>query len=325
MFLRYSVSIIIFFLAINFAKCDTIDTKSGGSAPSGSPPSSSQSASAPSSGGQGGSQGSSSQKTSTSSSSSSSSSGQTLKGSEVSVKGTYDQTLPVPIDRRMRTLVYSPNDVYKLKFKVGYNSQIVFPLGESPILQTFGDARGWTVKLVGNALYMKPMDPGLQTNMIITTNKDRTYYFDVMSTHTEDFEDDDFFYRLSFYYPDIAVDGPILTKQKGKINEEIKMPTEKRKFANIANLNFQYSFSGGGSNAKPIKVFDDGNQTYLMFANNNEKIPLIYAVDPDGSEHLLRYKMNDGYVVLDTTEYQFSLRFGSELICIFNEKFVKVN
>ncbi len=250
--------------------------------------------------------------------------GETSKGKEVNIKGSYDQMLPVPIDRRMRTLIYSPNDVYKLKFKVGYNSQIVFPNGESPILQTFGDSRGWTIKLVGNTLYMKPMDPGLQTNMIVTTNKERTYYFDIISTHTEDFEDDDFFYRLSFYYPDIAVDGPILSKYKGKLNSEIGLPSDKRKFANVSNLNFQYSFAGGGVNAKPVKVFDDGKMTYLLFANKNDKIPLIYAVDPDGSEHLLRYTLKDGYVVLDTTEYQFSLRFGSELVCIFNEKFVKI-
>jgi type IV secretion system protein VirB9 len=239
----------------------------------------------------------------------------------IRINSDHRQKLPLPIDRRMRTLVYSPNDVYNLKFKVGYNSQVIFPDDESPILQTFGDSRGWSVKLVGNSIYMKPMDPGLSTNMIITTNKDRTYYFDISSTFSEDFEDDDFFYRLSFYYPDIQPDAPVFAKRIGSINGELSeiKTVGKRKLGETAGMNFKYSYAGSGKSIQPTKVFDDGMRTYIMFKNS--KIPSIYAVDKDGTEYLLKYKIEDKYVVLDTTEYQFALRFGGELVCIFNDKF----
>ena len=243
----------------------------------------------------------------------------------VRINSDHRQKLPLPIDRRMRTLVYSPNDVYNLKFKVGYNSQIIFPDDEAPILQSFGDSRGWSVKLVGNSIYMKPMDPGLNTNMIITTNKDRTYYFDISSTFSEDFEDDDFFYRLSFYYPEIQPDAPVFAKRIGSINGELSeiKTIGKRQLGDAYGANFKYSYAGSGKSIQPIKVFDDGMKTYIMFKNS--KIPSIYAVDKDGTEYLLKYKIEGKYVVLDTTEYQFALRFGGELVCIFNDQFAIKN
>ncbi|QED23120.1 TrbG/VirB9 family P-type conjugative transfer protein [Candidatus Deianiraea vastatrix] len=234
-----------------------------------------------------------------------------------------ETNLPIPIDNRMRTLIYSPNEVFRLKFKVGYQSHIVFPKDESPVLQSFGDSRGWSIKMVGNSMFIKPMDPGLQTNMIIETNKDRVYYFEILSTFNEDSADDDFAYRINFYYPDLLVDVPVISKNKGTINGNLAMMNStKRQGIETMGINFRYSFAGVGKDIRPLKVFDDGHTTYMLFADNNARIPMIYSVSKAGKEDLLQYRIQDGYVAIDTTEYQFSLRLGNQLVCIFNDKYI---
>lgn len=232
--------------------------------------------------------------------------------------------IPIAIDNRMRTLVYSPNEVFRLKFKVGYQSHIVFPADETPILQSFGDSRGWSVKLVGTSLFIKPLDPGLSTNMILETSKNRLYYFELTSTYNDDETDEDFAYRISFYYPDQVLDTPSMSKNKGKLSGMLQLPKgAPDPGSGSFGVNFRYSFAGSSRDIRPIKVFDDGKRTYFLFSNNNEKIPMIYAINAKGIEELLHYKVVDGYVVVDTTEYQFTMRIGKDLVCIFNEKFVQ--
>ncbi len=235
-----------------------------------------------------------------------------------------DASSPIAIDNRMRTLVYSPNEVFRLKFKVGYQSHIVFPQDETPILQSFGDARGWSVKLVGTSLFIKPLDPGLQTNMIMETTKNRVYYFEISSTFNDDESDDDFAYRVNFFYPDQVVDAPMLSKKRGTLTGELKLPNGQRDPVESGGANFNYSFAGVSKDIRPTKVFDDGVKTYFLFANHNEKIPMIYAVNELGIEELLHYKIADSYVVVDSTEYQYTLRLGKDLVCIFNEKYVSI-
>lgn len=229
---------------------------------------------------------------------------------------------PVAIDVRMRTLVYSPDEVFRLKFKVGYQSHIIFAKDEVPILQSFGDSRGWSVKLVGSALFIKPSDPGLHTNMIIETNKNRVYYFDITSTHSEDNSVDDFAYRVNFYYPESSIDVPIISSTKGTLAGKLDMKVKPRTSLPDDNitLNFDYSFAGQSKSIRPLKVFDNGQKTYLLFPDKNAKIPSMYAVMPDGVEYLLAYSVDGDYIVVDTTEYQFALRFGKDIVCIFNNK-----
>lgn len=231
---------------------------------------------------------------------------------------------PVTIDNRIRTLVYSPNEIFRLKFRLKYQSIIELSQDETLELISLGDPYPWKIKPVGKMIFIKALDPGMQTNMIIVTSK-RTYLLEISSTYDDSNFDDDLMYIVRFYYPEPILDMPIISQNKGSISGKLTLPSEKRDSIDQEGANFRYSFAGsGGKNVRPVKVFDNGKKTYFMFANKNERVPMIYAVSKNGKEELLDYKIQGDYIVVDTTEYQYAVRMGKELICIFNEKYVKI-
>ena len=72
--------------------------------------------------------------------------------------------------------------------------------------------------------------------------------------------------------------------------------------------------------ALPVKVFDDGQDTFFAF-RAEEDMPAIFAVDPDGGEAVVNTRQYYGYVVVDRIARGFVLRRGKEVTRIFNDGF----
>ena len=83
--------------------------------------------------------------------------------------------------------------------------------------------------------------------------------------------------------------------------------------------NAAYSYDGS-SKTLPIKVFDDGQDTYFTF-RTEEDLPAVFAVDPDGGEAVVNTRQRDGYIVVDQIARGFVLRRGSEVTRIYNDAF----
>ena len=64
-------------------------------------------------------------------------------------------------------------------------------------------------------------------------------------------------------------------------------------------------------------------KAYDQLKNNNRFIPEIFAVDIFGNERKLNYSIEEGYIVVNSVETQYTLRAGNDLLCIFNEKLIK--
>jgi type IV secretion system protein VirB9 len=80
-----------------------------------------------------------------------------------------------------------------------------------------------------------------------------------------------------------------------------------------------YSWDGS-THALPVKVFDDGQDTYFAF-RAQEDMPAIFAVDPDGGEAVVNTRQYYGYVVVDRIARGFVLRRGKEVTRIYNDGF----
>ena len=231
---------------------------------------------------------------------------------------------PVAIDSRIKTLLYSPNDIFRLKFAVGYQSIMEMEQDEDIELIAFGDPIPWSIKVLGRRLFIKALDPGVTTNMTIVTTK-RTYLTEIHSGDYSNSEiDDQLAYVIKFFYPEI---DPDLTRpfhvRKPSISSPLS-PAVKLSADNLDQaINYMYTFAGASELILPVQVFDDGKKTYMRFNNQNEVVPGIYAVSPEGRERRLKVHLENEYVVVDTIEYQFSLRWDRELVCIFNESLLK--
>lgn len=245
---------------------------------------------------------------------------------------------PITTDSRIRTLVYNANEVYELKFYYNYQSFVEFSDDEEIEMISIGEAFAWRLTPAGKRLFIRPLEIAAHTNMTIITNK-RTYHFDIRSDEFNGKADEELVYTVRFFYPQPNQPLPIppqlsvpnISAPVPQVHSEVKTPFPG---ANVADplspviernyddsaVNFDYSLAGKSDDIVPLKVYDDGKETFLQFANNNEFIPKISLVDANGNETPLQYIIKDNYVSVPIVGRQFTLRRGASLLCIYNNR-----
>ena len=74
----------------------------------------------------------------------------------------------------------------------------------------------------------------------------------------------------------------------------------------------------------PIKIFDDGEFTYMQFRDKNMEIPAIFAVDENLRESMVNFKLdpsNSNLIIIEQVFQKLTLRSGKKIVCVFNEAF----
>ncbi len=83
-------------------------------------------------------------------------------------------------------------------------------------------------------------------------------------------------------------------------------------------FNFNYTLTGPDVFA-PVKVFDDGQNTYMQFRDGNKIVPEFAVVDKDGKEIAVQTRFQGDFIVIDQVATQFSLRNNNQIVCVYNE------
>lgn len=235
----------------------------------------------------------------------------------------YIEEIPSTIDSRIKTLIYNQNEIYDLKFYYGYQSFIELSEDEEIEIISLGESYPWKLTPIGKRLFIRPTQIGISTNMMIITTK-RIYLFQISSGTYEDGADEELIYSVRFFYPDTSKINT--TTALGSTSKETLKSQSLFDLDKAGNLNFDYLMTGNIQDLSPLKVFDNGINTYFEFKNKNAVVPYIYAVDIAGNESRLDHTIDGDYVVVNSTHLQFSLRdnTGSNyLLCIFNNKIIK--
>ena len=145
-----------------------------------------------------------------------------------------------------------------------------------------GDTARWTIEpAISGAgaaevqhLIIKPMDVGLETSLVVTTNR-RTYHLRLRSHRTE------FMPRVGFTYPDEAVakwDAMKSREGRDKREQTIAQTGEY-----LGDLSFAYDVAGSAP-WKPVRVYNDGVKTIIQMpaAMANTEAPTLLVVRRDG-------------------------------------------
>jgi type IV secretion system protein VirB9 len=224
------------------------------------------------------------------------------------------ESRPTPIDSRIRVMVYNPNDVFKFTGYYGYQASIELGKSEEIVSISMGDTTSWQVVPATNRIFIKPMEQNATTNMTLITNK-RTYFFELYAEETQDIRDPGMVFNVKFLYPDETEEDYMQNSSSASDSGPDLNHPEK--------FNFNYTISGNEEIA-PIKIFDDGEFTYLQFREKNNEIPAIFAVDEDLRESMVNFHLdpNDNNLVIVEQVFQkLTLRAGKKIVCIFNEAF----
>ena len=111
-----------------------------------------------------------------------------------------NKIMDLTTDSRIKTYIYSPNDVYLLVLQYGFQLNVEFAKNERVQTISLGDNYAWKITPLDNLLFIRPLERNIRTNMTIITNKN-TYYFDLVSHDDDDENQNDQMYLVRFYYP----------------------------------------------------------------------------------------------------------------------------
>jgi type IV secretion system protein VirB9 len=212
-------------------------------------------------------------------------------------------------EKKFRSFVYNPNDVYRYLGHYTYQGFIEFASDESVQTISMGDPSLWLFEHLGNRLFLKPVgEYNSETNMTVITNK-RIYHFELTAKEASGIDDKDLIFVAKFSYPDDK-DKNIVQFPKAPKSDEPDM-------RNLSLYNFSYQYTGEPAIA-PAKVFDNGEFTYFQFAKKSAEIPAIFTVDSSGFESLVNFRSAGSYIIVERLSPQFTLRSGPDIVCVYN-------
>ncbi|MFM1960198.1 MAG: conjugal transfer protein [Pseudomonadota bacterium] len=144
-------------------------------------------------------------------------------------------------------------------------------------------------------ILVKPTQANLQTNLVINTNR-RTYHLELRATPAT------YMASVAWRYPaDEALAAAASV-------ERYAAPT-----VAIEQLNFNYKISGDRPSWRPVRVFDDGRQTFIEFAPSvtQGELPPLFVGGADGkAADLVNYRVSGQRMVVDRLFTRAELRLG---------------
>jgi len=105
-------------------------------------------------------------------------------------------------------------------------------------------------------IVLKPQAPGLDTNLLITTDR-RAYYLRLLS------KPDDYVARVAFAYPEEGENERKWREHLAQQNERQRKASQIAESAQnaVESMYFNYRVKGGDESTRPVRVFDDGKKT----------------------------------------------------------------
>jgi type IV secretion system protein VirB9 len=239
-------------------------------------------------------------------------------------------------DARVRTVPYNAMNPVRLVGSTFTSTQIIFAVGETVTHVAIGDAEAWLPQPTGNLLFIKPIEVRQPTNMqVVTTRPDggtRSYQFELVArpapstTGAQVASLDGTVpapagpatpFAIQFVYPEDAREAAIANRRRAATGEG-----ERDAQARLAvdffygPRNWRYTAQGSRS-IEPAEVSDNGRLTAFRFPGNST-VPTIYTIATDGQESIVPYSMRGDLAVVSTTAREFRLRYGGEVLRVFN-------
>jgi type IV secretion system protein VirB9 len=213
--------------------------------------------------------------------------------------------------------MYQPDEVFKFVGHYGFQSSIELAADETIQTISMGDSTAWIMQPSTNRIFLKPVEQSASTNMTVLTDK-RTYLFELHAREAQDINDKDMTFIYRFIHPATAGnDGTGGFNIVKHYSDSVPLPDV---LESPEKYNFRYSISGTEFIA-PLRIFDDGEFTFFQFRNKNADVPAFFITDSAGNEALINYRTRGDFIVVERVAERFTLRHGSDIVCVFNEAF----
>ncbi|WP_398494397.1 P-type conjugative transfer protein TrbG [Variovorax sp.] len=206
---------------------------------------------------------------------------------------------------------YADGALYQVYASPGRVTLIALEPGEELVAVSAGDTVRWivgdTTSGSGAALrvnvLVKPVRPGLRTNLVITTDR-RIYLLELTSTPQA------WMASVSWDYPKDRVLALRKDPREGREGREAS-PVPSQGLV-PEQLRFRYAISGDAAPWKPLRAFDDGERVYIQFPGGiaQGELPPLFVVGSQGEAQLVNHRYRAPYYVVDRLFGAAELRLG---------------
>jgi type IV secretion system protein VirB9 len=183
---------------------------------------------------------------------------------------------------------------------------VALQAGEQVNSINLGDTARWTVEpaITGSGpaevqhLIIKPMDVGLETSLVVTTNR-RSYHLRLRSHRTE------YMPQVSFTYPDEAqAKWDVIQRREKQERTDNTLPATGEY---LGDLSFDYELSGSAS-WKPVRIYNDGRKTIIEMPSEMQQTeaPTLLVVRKEGGAFsddetvMVNYRVQGQRYIVDT-------------------------
>lgn len=238
-----------------------------------------------------------------------------FSGASVFASGTvYDPHYVVGSEN---VYLYEESNQYNILVKPEFITDIALREGEYVQKIASGDTYRWLIDVdrVGNQdhVYIKTMDDGIETNLIVNTNK-RSYRFLLKSSQSHE-------YIVSFSFPHQDYKESYSLAQ---IAENKKQQAEKNAIERVVTVDQGYKVLKNRNvreSLVPLNIFDDGTKTYVELSESNKNhMPVFYYYDDNNKRELVNYRIKDNFVEIDRVMPKLQIVFSQKAHLIVGKK-----
>ncbi|ABF54312.1 P-type conjugative transfer protein TrbG [Sphingopyxis alaskensis] len=149
-------------------------------------------------------------------------------------------------------------------------------------------------------ILIKPTRPDISTNLVINTDR-RTYHLELRATPST------WMASVSWTYPH----DQLIALRAAEAERARDTPLASG--IDIATLNFRYRIDGDRPDWRPVRVFDDGRQIFIEFAEGVERtdMPPLFVTGDTGAAELVNYRVAGRYMIVDRLFSRAELRLAS--------------
>ena len=202
---------------------------------------------------------------------------------------------------------FAEGALYHLLAAPGQVTDIALQPGEALGAVAAGDTARWVIGDTSSGsgdskrthVLVKPVAPGLSTNIVITTDR-RTYHLALTSA------DHVAMVALSWTYPQDALIAFKAVQERAVAAQPVTAGLR------LDQLHFNYVISGDQPSWRPLRAFDDGRQTFVEFPPSLAvgEAPPLFLVDAKGNAVLVNYRLQGRFYVVDRLFDAAELRLG---------------
>lgn len=244
-----------------------------------------------------------------------------------SVTTAWAVEIPAPSkkDARLREVMYSPDQIYRINIILGVGTRIL--LGKDEKITSAGPGFGadckdpemsWCIvaDVGANEIYVKAKSTAKEPNNLELKTDKRVYSFDfVVNPNFK--RDVDGMFRVTFLYPEEAKKVDKEVAAAAVVQERLEAKNKPR------NWNYAKEALPGSDGIDPAMAYDDGRFTYFKFKANRE-IPEVFTVEADGKEAQVATHIEGDAkdtLVAHRVAKRFVLRLGKQVVGVWNDGF----